>query len=76
MTFDLEIINAGSIPAFPVRIDTAEDGTVCAAEDNFFFLRPGETRTLHADVLLHKSAPEQVHAFVTAWNAGKIDLAL
>ena len=76
MTFDLEIVNAGSVPAFPVRIDTAEDGTVCAAEDSFFLLMPGETRVLHADVLLHKNAPEQVHAFVTAWNAGRVDLAL
>ena len=76
MTFDLEIVNAGNAPAFPVRIDTAEDGTVCAAEDNFFFLMPGEKRVLHADVLLHANAPEQVHAFVTAWNAARADLLL
>lgn len=75
-TFDLELVNVGSAPAFPVRIDTAEDGTVCAAEDNFFFLLPGEKRVLHADVMLHKNAPQQVHAFVSAWNAERVELTL
>ena len=68
--------NDGQVPAFPVRPDIVDDGTVCAMEDSFFFLRPGEERVLRGDVLLRDNAPEVPTLRLNAWNAPAIDLLL
>ncbi len=76
LSFRLTVRNNGPVPAFPVRPDTIDDGTVCAMEDSFFFLRPGEERVLRGDVLLRDNAPEIPTLRLNAWNAPAIDLLL
>lgn len=76
LSFRLTVKNDGPVPAFPVRPDTVDDGTVCAMEDSFFFLRPGEERVLRGDVLLRDNAPEVPTLRLTSWNAPAADLLL
>lgn len=76
LSFRLTVKNDGPVPAFPVRPDTVDDGTVCAMEDSYFFLRPGEERVLKGDVLLRDNAPEVPTLRLTAWNTPTVELLL
>ena len=76
LSFRLTVKNDGPVPAFPVHPDTVDDGTVCAMEDSFFMLRPGEVRVLRGDVLLRYNAPDVPTLRLNAWNAPGIDLPL
>ena len=76
MSFALTVKNAGPAPAFPVRPDTVDDGTVCAMEDSFFLLRPGEERVLTGEVLLRDGAPAVPTLRLSCWNAPAVERPL
>ena len=76
LSFTLNVRNDGPVPAFPVRPDTIDDGTVCAMEDSFFMLRPDKERALKGDLLIRENTPEAPTLKVTCWNAPDVDLRL
>ena len=66
---DLELENSGDRPAFPVRIDVAEDKTLSYASDNFFCLLPGEMRRVRLVVNLSEYTGTALTVTVSAWNS-------
>ena len=66
----VRIQNEGTIPAFLTRLDVGGTKRAFFATDNFFWLAPGETRDLSAEVLW-RDTPTRDRGSVTAsaWNA-------
>ncbi len=81
----LEISNTGSAPAFPVRIGVLPDVYSSLWSDNFFWLPPGERRTLTGVIRLDMhgldplirppvAALADIGIDVSAWNAPALSL--
>jgi len=68
--------NAGTTPAFMTRIDVAGAKRALVADDNYFWLAPGESRTLAADVLWRETPAGNVVVRAEAWNAPAVSLPL
>ena len=69
LVVELELENNGERPAFPVRIDVAEDKTVSVASDNFFCLLPGEKKPVQLVVNTTEYAGTALTVTATAWNS-------
>jgi len=69
LVIELELVNSGDRPAFPVRIDVAEDKTVSFASDNFFCLLPGEKKPVRLVVNTTEYAGTALTVTTTAWNS-------
>ena len=69
LVVELELENNGERPAFPVRIDVAEDKTVSVASDNFFCLLPGEKKPVRLVVNTTEYAGTALTVTATAWNS-------
>lgn len=65
----VQIRNAGAVPAFMTKIDVVSAKRALVADDNYFWLAPGETRTLSADVLWRETPGSAASVVVSAWNA-------
>ncbi|MGF7214374.1 beta-mannosidase [Spirosoma lacussanchae] len=82
----VQVRNAGTTPAFMTRLDVAGARRALVADDNYFWLAPGEVRTLAATVLWRgdtqqPDAPREMSAgtvlvTVSAWNAPVVSLPL
>lgn len=81
----LEISNPGSAPAFPVRIGVLPDAYSSLWSDNFFWLPPGESRTLTGVIRLDMhgldpltrppvAALTDIRIDVSAWNVPALSL--
>lgn len=64
----LRVRNTGTQPAFPVKVDIAGAKRSFFASDNFFWLAPGESKTVSLEVLW-RSEPGAASVDVSAWNA-------
>ncbi len=82
----LEIRNTGGAPAFPVRIGVLPDAYSSLWSDNYFWLPPGESRTLTGVIRLDMrgldpltrppvAALADIRIDVSAWNAPALSLA-
>ena len=69
VSIDLEVDNCSGTPAFPVRIDSVEPETLCAASDNFYFQNAGETKQIHLEIWNKNPALTALTLEITAWNA-------
>jgi len=67
---ELRVTNAGDVPAFPVTLQSTEPGSRLMAEDNGFWLEPGETRALR--VVLEGGEGSTNQLAVSAWNAAGV----
>jgi beta-mannosidase len=64
------IRNTGPTPAFPVTVDVSGARRMFYADDNYFWLAPGEERTITVHVAWREPArPEQITVSAAAWNA-------
>ena len=73
----LRVANAGELPAFPVKIDIEGGRRAFFATDNFFWLAPGESREISAEVLWRDSrSGRRWKASASAWNAETVTAAL
>lgn len=60
--------NAADIPVFPVCLSIMDSGVRDVAEDNFFWLDPGEKRTLRMVADSLPGAGKTMTLKVSAWN--------
>ncbi|GAB2565245.1 glycoside hydrolase family 2 protein [Spirosoma areae] len=80
-SLQVRVQNTGRIPAFMTQLDIAGAKRAIVASDNFFWLEPGETRNLTADMLWRaNTGPEKpsgpVTVQVSAWNAPAVQQPL
>lgn len=65
--------NTGAVPAFPVKIDIGGIRRVFRANDNFFWLDPGESRRLELVIRPRDGdSLEDAVLAVDSWNAGAV----
>ena len=72
----VRVRNAGTLPAFMTKIDIAGAKRALVADDNYFWLAPGESRTLSADVLWRETPTGNVSVVASAWNAPEVNVPL
>jgi beta-mannosidase len=72
----IQVRNAGTVPAFMTKIDVVGAKRALVADDNYFWLAPGETRTLSADVLWRETPMGNVSVVASAWNASAVSVAM
>jgi beta-mannosidase len=73
----VRLANTGRLPAFPVGLDI--DGALRCfyAEDNFFWLAPGEQREIVLEVQWRETRPgKTISVSASAWNAAEVRAAL
>ena len=64
--------NKGKVPSFMTRLDLSEDYRFYAS-DNFFWLNPGEVKTVEMVLWIKGNQyPEKVNVVLSSWNARKI----
>jgi beta-mannosidase len=72
---EVEVRNTGKAPAFMTTVDVAGARRTLYADDNFFWLAPGEARTLR--LRLHwREKPATPKLTVAAWNADALSIDL
>jgi beta-mannosidase len=72
-----KITNSGKVPSFMTKIDIIGAKRAFVADDNYFWLAPGESRDIAIDVLWRESSTAQVPVLtVQSWNASKVSVAL
>lgn len=64
--------NTGKAPAFPVSLQVTDPGTRALAQDNWFWLDAGETRTLRLEIDSPEEIPGILHLCVSAWNSKNV----
>lgn len=64
--FDVRVTNTSDVPAYPVTVEQDHQRTRQYLSDNFFLLRPGESRTVRLTVNDPQAA---ANIEVSAWNA-------
>ncbi|GAB3710372.1 glycoside hydrolase family 2 protein [Spirosoma flavus] len=67
--FSVQVRNVGTVPAFMTKIDVIGTKRALVADDNYFWLAPGESRTLSADILWREAPGPATSIMVSAWNA-------
>ncbi|RIV27253.1 beta-mannosidase [Fibrisoma montanum] len=72
----VQVRNTGTTPAFMTKIDIAGAKRALVADDNYFWLAPGESRTLSADVLWRETPTGNVSVVASAWNAPEVTVPL
>ena len=70
----IRVKNTGNQPAFMTKLDITGAKRAMVASDNYFWLQPGETRDLTADVLWRGATQREkrsqtISVTVSAWNA-------
>jgi beta-mannosidase len=74
---EVHVRNAGRVPAFLTHLDIAGAQRAFYATDNYFWLAPGEERTLGMEVLWRDPATRnKAEITVAAWNARTEQVAL
>ncbi|MCY7352378.1 MAG: beta-mannosidase, partial [Cytophagaceae bacterium] len=73
---NVRVRNVGKVPAFMSRIDVAGAKRALVASDNYFWLEPGESRDLTADVLWREKPTGKVTVQLSAWNAPAVQQPL
>lgn len=68
----VRIRNAGSAPSFLTRLDVQGARRAFIAGDNFFWLGPGETRTIPVEVHWRAAPPEAPRVLASSWNADAV----
>ena len=72
----VRIRNTGKVPAFMGKIDVAGAKRALVASDNYFWLQPGESRDLSADVLWREKPTGKVSVQLSAWNTPAVEQPL
>ena len=72
VTINLEIENTSENPAFPVKIDITDDGTLCSLNDNCYFHNAKEIKHLKLVVNKKNDSLNGFNMEITAWNCDKI----
>ncbi|WP_128548103.1 glycoside hydrolase family 2 protein [Larkinella soli] len=72
----VQVRNTGTTPAFMTRIDLTGVKRALVADDNYFWLAPGESRSLSADILWRETPAGNVQVVVSAWNAPEVTVPL
>lgn len=66
----VKITNTGKVPAFMTKLDITGIKRAFYATDNYFWLAPGESREVEAEVLWREAdAGKNIVLTVSAWNA-------
>lgn len=85
LTMSVTVANRGEIPAYPVRVMLLPDVYSVFWTDNYFWLAPGETATVHGTVRMDMSGIDLItkppiansgdlRIRVSAWNAPSTEL--
>ncbi|MDF2924505.1 MAG: beta-mannosidase [Paenibacillaceae bacterium] len=72
ISVSLEVGNSSDQPAFPVKVDVVEDGTVCYLNDNYYFHNRKEIKLLHVEIYRRNPHLALLHLEISAWNANRI----
>jgi beta-mannosidase len=73
----VRLANTGRLAAFPVQLDIDGAMRCFYAEDNFFWLAPGEQREIALEVQWRETHPgKAVSVSASAWNAASVRAAL
>ena len=73
--FELKLINNGKIPAFMCSLDVVEAKRTFVAEDNYFWLAPGEEKIIRGKIKWGEPAEKKKAQFIVgAWNSKSITL--
>ncbi len=75
-TIQVRVQNKGNAPAFMSQLDVMGAKRAVVASDNFFWLEPGEIRSLTADILWREKPSGTPTVRVSAWNAPAVQLPL
>jgi beta-mannosidase len=85
MQVTVKVKNNGLKPAYPVKLSVGSDEYSSLWSDNYFWLAPGESKTIVGTIRLDMTGLDlvthpvvakatDVHLFVSAWNADTYDL--
>jgi len=69
----LLVKNTGKVPAFMAKVDVAGVKRAFYASDNFFWLSPGESKTITMNVLWREKDNQPVFT-AAAWNAPQVEI--
>lgn len=72
----VRIRNTGKHPAFPVKVDITGARRSFFASDNYFWLAPGESKVVTAEVLWRDAGAATVAVAASAWNAAALSASL
>ena len=73
----IKVSNQGEVPAFMTRIDVEGAKRTFVADDNYFWLPPGEEKTLEIKIKWRENAVKRRRSLlVAAWNAKLTKLRL
>lgn len=68
----VRIRNTGKHPAFAVKVDITGSKRSFFASDNYFWLAPGESKVVTAEVLWRYAGAATVAVAASAWNAAAL----
>jgi beta-mannosidase len=72
----VRVRNTGRQPAFPVKVDVTGAKRSFFASDNYFWLAPGESKMVTAEILWREPGHSTAAVAAGAWNAATISSAL
>lgn len=72
----VEIKNNGNIPSFMTKIDVEGNKRLFVADDNYFWLQPGETKQLEVLINWREKQGSKNYILINSWNAKQSKLKL